>query len=98
MLEHFHLDYCCKGGRSLADACTPLALDPQRVLADLLDVERAVEVNWSSLPPAQLADHIEQTHHAYLHAELPRLSTLVAKVVDVHGARHPELAGIAATY
>ncbi len=98
VLERLHLDYCCKGGRSLVDACTPLALDPQRVLADLLDVERAVEVNWSLLPPAQLADHIEQTHHAYLHAEFPRLSTLVAKVTDVHRARHPELADIGATY
>lgn len=97
VLERLHLDYCCKGGRSLADACTPLALDPQRVLADLLDVERA-EVDWASLPPAQLADHIEQTHHAYLHAELPRLSTLVAKVTDVHGTRHRELADIATTY
>ncbi len=28
----------------------------------------------------------------------PRLSSLLAKVNDVHGARHPELAGITSTY
>jgi regulator of cell morphogenesis and NO signaling len=43
-------------------------------------------------------DYIEATHHQYLHAELPRISALADKVVAVHGRRHPELAGVHATY
>jgi regulator of cell morphogenesis and NO signaling len=43
------------------------------------------------LSPALLVDHIEQTHHVYLHEELPRLEALSEKVAGVHGARHPEL-------
>lgn len=39
----------------------------------------------------ELCDHIEQTHHAYLKQELPRLTEMVAKVVDAHGESHPEL-------
>src|SRR5690606_20848817 len=40
---------------------------------------------------AELCDHIEETHHAYLKNELPRLSAIVAKVAAVHGDAHPEL-------
>ena len=50
------------------------------------------------MPIDALVDHLEQTHHEYLHEELPRLSTLVAKVAAVHGERHPELADVATTY
>lgn len=38
-----------------------------------------------------LIDHIEQVHHTYLRAELPRLRFLTSKVRTAHGGRHPEL-------
>jgi regulator of cell morphogenesis and NO signaling len=44
---------------------------------------------------AELADHIESTHHRYLWDELPRLTALADKVRDVHGRRHPELDDVA---
>ena len=47
---------------------------------------------------AELVDHLEATHHRYLWEEMPRLSALMAKVVAVHGERHPELHAIAACY
>jgi regulator of cell morphogenesis and NO signaling len=47
---------------------------------------------------AELVDHLEATHHRYLHEELPRLSALVAKIVSVHGEHHPELSDIATCY
>ena len=97
VLEGFHLDYCCNGARRLVDACVPLGLDLQVVVAELLAVGPTL-ADWTLLAPAQLADHIEQTHHAFLHSELPRLSSLLAKVNGVHGARHPELADITSTY
>ena len=39
----------------------------------------------------ELCDHIEQTHHAYLRTELPRLGQMIDKVVNAHGASHPKL-------
>lgn len=98
VLERWNLDYCCHGATRLADACAERELDPDAVVAELLDVQPAPSVTWSSLPPGELADHIEETHHAYLHHELPRLSALVAKVAAVHGERHPELHDIQQTY
>ena len=50
------------------------------------------------MAPDALVDHLEATHHAYLHAELPRLSALADKVVAAHGARHPELSEIRLAY
>jgi regulator of cell morphogenesis and NO signaling len=97
VLEGFHLDYCCNGARRLVDACAPLGLDPQVVVTALVDIGPAPD-DWMALGAAQLVDHIEQTHHAFLHSELPRLSALLAKVNGVHGARHPELVGITSTY
>jgi regulator of cell morphogenesis and NO signaling len=100
-LERRSLDYCCGGRRSLADACAAAGLDPAEVLGALATAGEGsddVPEPWADMDPAQLVDHIEATHHAFLHDELPRLSALAVKVADVHGGRHPELVEVARTY
>lgn len=91
VLEAHHLDYCCGGSESLDAACATAGLDPAVVLAELTARPSGPAPDWSHMPPAQLADHIEDTHHAYLHRELPRLEALATKVAGVHRSRHPEL-------
>lgn len=96
-LERLGLDYCCGGQRSLADAATAAGHDVAEVLG-VLDAHTGADgpAEWAGLGPAELVDHLEATHHAYLHAELPRLDALAAKVAGVHGERHPELAEVLA--
>jgi regulator of cell morphogenesis and NO signaling len=36
ILERYHLDYCCKGKRSLADACNEKGIKLVDVIQDLL--------------------------------------------------------------
>ncbi len=91
VLERFHLDYCCGGQRPLEEACAEVGVDPAEVLAALDAAGPSAPPPWAGLEPGALADHLEATHHRYLDEELPRLSALVAKVVGVHGDRHPEL-------
>lgn len=97
VFESLQIDYCCGGSKSLQQACWERQLDPQQVVQDL---EHAVtrdenpQRDWLDASPTELCDHIEQTHHAYLRAELPRLTAIVAKVADVHGDSHPELQGL----
>ena len=98
VLERFHLDYCCHGNVSLAEACAKSELDPGIVAAELLDAGRPRAEDWRALGVDQLVDHIEHAHHAYLHTELGRLSALVAKVHEAHGVRHPELEDIRSCY
>ena len=98
-LERRGLDYCCHGGRSLADAAREAGLDAQTV-ADELSAAHVGEppAAWGSLGPVELVDHIEIVHHRYLWAELPRISALVDKIATVHGDRHPELAEVQRLY
>ena len=49
------------------------------------------ERNWASASLIDLCDHIEQTHHAYLKQELPRLEFLTNKVATRHGDNRPAL-------
>lgn len=91
VFDRLGLDYCCHGQRPLAQACVEAGLDPSEVAAAVDAVEAPAAGADHPVEPRALADHIEGTHHAYLHTELPELSDLAAKVEAVHGERHPEL-------
>lgn len=97
-LERRSLDYCCGGQKTLAAACGELGLDAEAIAVELAAVTSAPAEAWSKFGLAELAEHIESTHHAFLHEELPRLEALAAKVHSVHGDRHPELAEIKRVY
>jgi regulator of cell morphogenesis and NO signaling len=98
IFETVGLDYCCGGRRSLRNACATAGLDPAVVQAMLHDARPAPDDGWSAMDVAELVDHVETTHHAYLHAELPLLEALLDKVTAAHGVRHPELEGIGVAY
>jgi regulator of cell morphogenesis and NO signaling len=97
--ERRGMDYCCGGGQKLADACADRHLDPTVTVSELNSVSTGADTGeWATMGAAELVDHLEATHHRYLWEEMPRLSALMAKVVGVHGERHPELHAIAACY
>ena len=98
ILEHHNLDYCCGGQRTLEAACAEHGIDVAAVLAELATIPTAGEAAWATMGPAELVDHLEATHHRYLHEELPRLAELAQKVAGVHGDHHPELHQVAGTY
>jgi regulator of cell morphogenesis and NO signaling len=98
ILEEIGLDYCCGGRRRLDDACAAAGLDADDVLDALSTLDAGPGPAWSSMGPAQLVDHIEHTHHRFLRLELGRLDALVDKVVEAHGARHPELVDLRRTF
>jgi regulator of cell morphogenesis and NO signaling len=95
VFEALQIDYCCGGNKPLRQACVERHLDPRQVLDQ---IESAKSENgakppehWSDASLTTLCDHIEQTHHAYLKTELPRLQAMIAKVVSAHGAKHPAM-------
>ncbi len=100
VLDGIGLDYCCHGQRSLADACDAAGLDAAAVVAQLNEAGAGAgpAPDWTSLSPGELSYHVEHTHHRFLHAEMPRIAALAAKVAEVHGSRHPELAEVARVY
>ena|SRR5512146_267741 len=97
VFEKMGIDYCCGGGKSLADACSAARLSPDEVLRSLeaaITPDADSAKDWSNGELAQLSRHIVTKHHNYVRTELPRLEQLMAKVVSVHGGRHPELAAM----
>lgn len=94
VFEKFGLDYCCGGHRPLSEACTKKGVAEAEVVAALSDYDSKPrtegEKDWAAVSMTELADHIEQTHHAFLKQELPRVAHLARKVKAAHGPEHPE--------
>lgn len=95
VLDRLGLDFCCHGQRSLASACAAAGLDVAAVAAELDTPAADASAGWVGGDRAALARYVEDTHHRYLHDELPAVEQLAAKVRDVHGGRHPELHAVA---
>jgi regulator of cell morphogenesis and NO signaling len=98
ILERHRLDYCCGGARTLAQACAERGIDSAAVQAELDAHGTDSPAEWTTMGPSALVDHLESTHHRFLHDELPRLMALTRKVAGVHGDRHPELRAIESTF
>jgi len=98
VLERHGLDYCCGGSRTLGDACESGGVEVDGLLGEIAALGSTPEPDWAKMGPAELVDHLEAVHHAYLHEELPLLDPLAAKVAEVHGERHPELAQVRDLY
>ena len=100
VFEKLQIDYCCGGKLSLAEACEQHELDPQAVLQHLQesDAQPAPDevplIDADAMSLTDLANHIEQTHHAYLKAELPRLDAMTQKVFTLHGSTDRRLADV----
>lgn len=98
VFARYQIDYCCKGNRSLRDACGERHLDPGMVLGDCqLAVLRreAPEVDPRTLSTRELITNGIGQHHRYLHRTLPFLQTLSQKVARVHGDRQVALRELA---
>jgi regulator of cell morphogenesis and NO signaling len=95
VFESHKIDYCCGGKVSLARACEKRGIDAGEVLKQLAANDSAARdqpiVDADAMTLTELADHIEQTHHAYLREELPRLEFMTEKVSRVHGDKEPRL-------
>src|SRR5262245_59601509 len=96
IFDGFGIDYCCGGGKSLAEACRAKKLDLQTVVAVLraFDDQAAAppdERDWTKASLTELCDHIEQSHHTYLAQELPRLEQCLRKIASRHGPSNSRL-------
>lgn len=82
------LDFCCRGGRTLAEACAARALDPSAVAAEIERESAAAtepSERWAERPLEELVNHILDRFHEPLRPELARLVELARKVERVHG-------------
>ena len=95
VFQRYGIDFCCGGGRSVADACRKAGADLDEVLGALRESDERADPapghdprDWA---PSFLADYIVTVHHGYVRQALPALRQFSDKVARVHGRRHPEL-------
>ena len=101
ILEDAGLDYCCGGGKSLAEACLHADVNAEEILQRLRETSQHVdpaERQWVNAPLAELTAHIREKHHRWVREAIPRITMLLAKVHAKHGANHPELIEIQALF
>lgn len=96
LFETLKIDYCCGGGKTLAEACADSRLDADEVMRRLDAIERQAEdavrtVAFEFESLTELSRHIVERHHTFTREELARIEALSAKVVSKHSANHPEL-------
>ncbi len=88
VLEKYNLDFCCKGKRTLAQACTEKGLSIEAILQELeLSTAQSNASDFSSMNAEQLIQHILLRHHFYVKQSMPTIQDHLVKVATKHGER-----------
>ena len=96
-LEDAGLDYCCRGGKSLHDACLHADTSAEEILNRLRENTKNTgpdDLNWMAAPLCELTRHIREKHHRNVREAIPRTQALLDKVTAKHGNNHPEVADV----
>lgn len=95
VLTRHHIDFCCHGERSIAEACAERRLRVDVLLRELeASIAEGAEirpVDARTLSTADLIEQIVVRHHGYLREALPFVRSLSATVSGVHGGTQPSL-------
>ena len=93
IFKKYGIDFCCKGGRTIEEACSPKSLDKDQIYSDIENLPKTDgnSIDFNSWPLDLLADYVEKTHHRYVEEKTPVLQQFLDKLCKVHGGGHPEL-------
>ncbi|MEL1243828.1 iron-sulfur cluster repair di-iron protein [Flavobacterium sp. DGU11] len=93
VFSKYGIDFCCKGNRTLEEACEKKNITVEQLTEELSNVANASAgtTDYLSWPSDLLIDYIEKKHHRYIEEKTPVLLQYLNKLCKVHGERHPEL-------
>lgn len=92
VFQRHEIEFCCGGHVPLQTVCDHEGLDVERMIEELTAAIQPFDEtgDWTRAPLAELVAHIQATYHEPLYRELPRLTAMLAKVVQRHGDRFPD--------
>jgi regulator of cell morphogenesis and NO signaling len=92
VFQEHGIDFCCGGKRPLAEACAERGIDVEVLVARLRTAtpDTGADRDWQTAPLHELVTYVQQRFHEPLRSELPRLATMMAKVVSRHGDHLPD--------
>lgn len=94
IFSKYGIDFCCRGNRTIDEACAQDNINQEDLIEDLKSVANAggaQNIDYKSWPSDLLADYIEKKHHRYVKEKTPVIRFYLDKIARVHGERHPEL-------
>jgi len=92
VLEKYHLDFCCKGKRTLAEACAEKGLSIEAISGELeksTTTEQRNRMPFTAMNAEQLISYILIHHHFYVKQSMPIILGHLEKVATKHGDRFP---------
>ncbi|WP_321435752.1 iron-sulfur cluster repair di-iron protein [uncultured Bacteroides sp.] len=92
------IDFCCGGNQSLEQAAKEKNLNIAEIEYKLNNLDEVVsnrQLNYNDWNLDFLCDYIVNEYHNKVYKLLPQLMAYLNKLVQVHGANHPELKEIA---
>ena len=99
VFEKYDLDFCCKGKRTLQQACKEDQIKLRAVEHELDKIFRhnlllPGDTHFDKMDSSSLVDYIMGKHHQYVKESMPIIHSHLQKVVFKHGDSHPELHSI----
>jgi regulator of cell morphogenesis and NO signaling len=97
VFDRMGIEYCCKGWKTLQDACSEIAIpvkDVIRALDQAAAGDRVGNLRFENKTFEFLILRVLRNQHGRVKEELPVLQEIAATVADRYRARHPELAAI----
>ena len=93
IFKKYKIDFCCKGGRTIEEACTSKNIDLNSIYSEIENLPKndGGSIDYNSWPLDLLADYVEKTHHRYVEEKTPIILQFLNKLCKVHGNAHPEL-------
>src|SRR6185295_14044384 len=94
VFEKYQLDFCCKGKRTLQQACEEKNIPVDPVIEELeqaFDPAQGQQPLVNAFTISQLVDYIVLKHHVYVKHAMPVIYQHLERVATKHGERFPNM-------
>jgi len=93
ILEKYSLDFCCRGKKTLKEACFVNDISLEKILTELNEsgIPIKVQMPFNEMSADQLISYILIHHHFYVKNSIPTILNHLEKVVNKHGERYPNM-------
>ena len=100
VLEKYSLDFCCRGKKTLKEACIENDLSLETILAEINEagVPIKAQMPFNEMSADQLISYILIHHHFYVKNAIPTILNHIGKVVAKHGERYPHMEKVLALF
>ncbi len=93
LLEKYQLDFCCKGKKTLKEACIEKGLSYDTLSAELSAIKSPNQhaLPFTEMSLTELISYVLIHHHFYVKQTMPAIAFYLQKIASKHGDRYPDM-------